>query len=320
MQDAFFSKVIPLAFLLSAGVVCAQEPPSFCDASSENPCIVQDTKTAFSSVRLLRDVSMIGVTYGGDIYGINKLFVSASEEPSGQGWNEISDYIATINQAKDKQVLVLDLRQESHGYINGIPITLTNWLNWINLGKTNEQSSQHQDSWLLQLKEKNRVSGVLTTAQFKDKDFSNGTEIVVDSVESEEELVSRLGFQYKRLFITDHQAPHDVEVDEFLKIIHQLPKNTWLHVHCRGGKGRTTTILVMYDMIKNADKVSFDEIIARHASIQPFYNLSEISRTDPVLSPYYEQRIIFLKYFYEYAKQSLQGDTGTWSEWKVLNF
>lgn len=320
MQDAIFSKVFPWLFLFTTAVAFSQESPTVCDASSENPCLVKDTKTAYSSVRLLRDVSMIAVTYGGDIYGINKLFVSASEEPSGIGWGEIAEYLATINQAKDKQVLVLDLRQETHGYLNGIPITLTNRFNWINLGKSNEQSRRDEASWLDELRQKETVSGVLTTAQFKENDFSSGTDIAIDSIVSEEEEVAKLGFKYKRLYISDHQAPHDAEVDEFLQLIQQLPKNTWLHVHCRGGKGRTTTILVMYDMLKNADKVSFDEIIARHASIQPFYNLSEISRTEPVLSPYYEQRIIFLKYFYQYAKQSLQGDAGTWSEWKALNF
>lgn len=44
------------------------------------------------------------------------------------------------------------------------------------------------------------------------------------------------------------QSPENI--DEFIKLYKSLPKDAWLHFHCEAGKGRTTTFLAMYDMMK----------------------------------------------------------------------
>lgn len=310
--NTFFS-----LFLLSYSVVYAQNLSKHCDSTLEHPCLVQDTKTNNSPIKLLRDVTTISDVYNGNTQGLTALFMSGSEAPSERGWAQIADYLGKKNPSS---VWVLDLRQESHGYLNGSAVTLVSWFNWINLGKDNEQSMLDQDNWLKKLSAKKKVTGVLTVQQYQDKEYANGAEVEIHSVENEAHLISKLGFKYSRLFLTDHRPPRDSEVDAFLKFINALPPNTWLHIHCRGGKGRTTTIMAMYDMLKNADKVSFEEIIARQASIFPYYNLLDLSHRNPTLTPYYEKRITFLRYFYEFSKQVLLGYTDTWSEWRIHNF
>ncbi|WP_454785271.1 phosphatase domain-containing putative toxin [Legionella sp. WA2024007413] len=290
-----------------------------CDASIHNPCIVQDSEFSSSSLKWLRDASMIAKAYQGNILGVNELTISGSEEPSEKGWKDISDYIVRHGHPRSKPVLVLDLRQESHGYLNGKAITLVSQYDWINRGKTNAQSLTDQENWLKSLQTQKKIRGILSSQQFASKDFSGGKTISVKKVKNEAELVSRLGFEYHHLYVTDHSAPSDEEVDTFLTIIQNAPKDTWFHIHCRGGKGRTTSFFVMFDMLKNADKVSFEEIIARHASIPPYYNLFEVNRAEAYLTPFYEQRILFLAHFYQFAQQRLKGYQGTWQEWNMSN-
>ncbi|KTD49231.1 fused DSP-PTPase phosphatase/NAD kinase-like protein [Legionella quateirensis] len=313
-------KVVLMMFFLIQGRVFSSPLPTVCDSSIENPCIVQDSKTQYSSVEWMRDVATIADAYNGNVQGIHDLYLSGSEEPSEKGWRIIAEYIAMRRPKNGKPVVVLDLRQESHGYLNGRAITLVSNYNWLNLGKTNAQSMQDQENWLASLRFRKSIPGILTVPQYRQKQYFNGKSMAVGTVRNEEYYVTKWGFEYHRLFITDHRAPLDSEVDAFLSLVRSKPKKTWFHVHCRGGKGRTSTILAMFDMLRNADKVSFDEIIERQASISPYYNLLEIYRGDPELTPYYIKRITFLKQFYEYSRQSLLGYSGTWSEWKELNY
>ncbi|HIA7953080.1 phosphatase domain-containing protein [Legionella pneumophila] len=312
-------KVVMLILLSTQSYASKLASSSVCDSTIENPCIVQDSKTQFSPVIRYREVASIADVYGGNITGINKFHLSGSEQPSEKGWEAIAESISRKMGAEAKKVIALDLRQESHGYLNGRAITLVSVYNWINLGKSNSQSTLDQENWLTGLRSRKIVNGVLTVPQYVAKQYSQGKSMVVSTVKNEEYYVYKKGFDYYRIFISDHRAPLDSEVDALVALIKNNPEDTWYHVHCRGGKGRTTTVFAMFDMLKNADKVSFEEIIARQASIPPFYNLMVTNREIPELTPYYEQRLQFLIHFYEFARQSLMGYSGTWSEWKKLN-
>ncbi|CAM3171598.1 tyrosine phosphatase II superfamily protein [Legionella steigerwaltii] len=316
MTNLHYIIITFITLSLTQGLAFAQAETNVCDGSIRNPCIVEDSELSSSPLKWLRDASMIATAYQGNTLGIKGLAISGSEEPSEKGWKDISEHIAKHGYSR---VLVLDLRQESHGYINGRAITLVSEYDWINRGKSNVQCLTDQEYWLKSLRTQKKISGVLSSQQFAAQEYSSGKTIPVKVVKNEEDLVSKLGFEYHRLYVTDHAAPSDSEVDTFLTLIKNVPKDTWFHIHCRGGKGRTTTFFVMYDMLKNADKVSFEEIIARHASIPPYYNLFEIHRADPFLTPYYEQRIIFLSHFYQFAQQLLKGYQGTWSQWNADN-
>ncbi|MGL5742025.1 MAG: tyrosine protein phosphatase [Legionella sp.] len=309
-------KITILTFLLTQGYVLAQTETKAGNGTIYPPLIVQDSASSSSPLKWFRKAMMMADHYQGNTVGVDELFISGSKEPSEKGWNAIFDAIIKQSSSKQKPVFVLDLRHESHGYLNGLPITLVSEHDWINKGKSNEQSLLDQENWLHSLNAQKKIAGVLSKHQFKAKEYSSGKTITVKKIQNEEDLVSRLGFVYHRLYITDHMAPGGSEVDSFLAIIINAPKNAWFHMHCRGGKGRTTTFLVMYDMLRNADKVRFADIIARNASIPPYYNLLEVHRRNSFFTPYYEQRLAFLSSFYRFAQHRLKGYQGTWSEWK----
>lgn len=310
--------IVLMMFILIQENVFASSFPAVCESSIEKPCIVQDSKTQHSPVQWLRDIATIADAYDGTVQGIQNMYLSGSEEPSEKGWRTIAEYIAMRRPKTGKPVVVLDLRQESHGYLNGRAITLVSNHNWLNLGKTNEQSAADQEDWLASLRSRKTVPGVLTVPQYREKQYFLGKSMAVATVRNEQYYVEKWGFEYHRLFITDHRAPSDADVDAFLALVKSKPKKTWFHVHCRGGKGRTSTVLAMFDMLKNADKVSFEDIIHRQASISPYYNLFDVYRDNPDLTPYYVKRLAFLMQFYEFSRQSLMGYAGTWSDWKVL--
>jgi hypothetical protein len=310
LQSSFF------LVLIYSNIVFSRQLGSVCDGTTTLPCLVQDTNTPYLHINNLRDTSMIAAYYQDDTSGVENLWSSASAIPDEYGWHELADYINKQSLKKPRRIVVVDLRQETHGYLNGQAINLTSYHNWINLGKSKQQVQLEEKAWLDTLRDKERVNDVLTPGQFDARAYDQGKTILIKTVKSEEQVVREAGFDYHRLNVTDHRAPLDTEVDDFVQFYKTLPPRTWLHIHCRGGKGRSTSFLTMIDMLNNADKVSFYHIIARQASIPPFYNLSEVYRLDPELTVYYEERLIFLTNFYLYAQQSLAGYNGTWSDWK----
>lgn len=287
-----------------------------CEATKERPCIVQDTADASEAVVRLRDMPMIKEFYHGNTAGVDGLHMSGSSEPSQDGWQQVANYIREKTGREPQQVLVLDLRQENHGYLNGNAITLCDLYNWLNLGQTASETLLTEASWLAALAKLANVDHVLTSQQFSKKDYSLGSSVTVEKLASEKEITAALGFAYYRIAVTDHRGPVDEAVDSFVNLIDQLPESSWVHVHCRAGKGRTATFLALYDMLKNADKASFNDIIARQAAIPPFYDLSQIIRAEPELTAFYQERLIFLNYFYQFAQEKLAGFEGSWSQWK----
>ena len=85
--------------------------------------------------------------------------------------------------------------------------------------------------------------------------------------------------QYIRIPVTDGNLPTDDMVKYFIDFVSKLPNDTWLHFHCKEGIGRTTTFMIMYDIMKNYKDVSLDDIIKRQVvlstisdkSAQDFY-------------------------------------------------
>lgn len=54
--------------------------------------------------------------------------------------------------------------------------------------------------------------------------------------------------KYVRIPVTDHCAPSSAAINVFRALAGEVTSNDWVHFHCHGGDGRTTTFLAMYDM------------------------------------------------------------------------
>lgn len=226
--------------------------------------------------------------------GLDTLNISGSEQFSGYNLPLLINSIGT-----SLPITVMDLRQESHGFINGYPVSWANLKNNANLGLTKEQVLSDENSKLNSIKLNIPVT------------FHNHPNITIIpmKVSSENQLVNSKSLSYIRIPVTDGKLPTDDMVNYFIELVKSKPKNTWFHFHCKRGMGRTTTFMIMYDMIKNSKEVTADDIIKRELQLANFDE-------NQIKSFYNNERSDFLQNFYKYCKENGDNFNVKWSDWK----
>jgi hypothetical protein len=238
--------------------------------------------------------------------GLGYLMASGSEQPS------LTELAGVIRGAGEKVTLV-DLRQESHAYIGEHPVSWYSAKNWANKGKTLAEIEADERS-RIEVLSKSR-SAVVTRIYAKDtegclSDVRN-EETAYLLAQSEEQAACSLGLGYVRIPVSDHSRPLDADVDRFILFIRSLAPGTWLHFHCHAGDGRTTTFMLLYDMLRNAGALGLEELAARQ------YLLGGV---DVLHTPHtgwkkelYNERAAFIGMFFEYAR-TRDFKTVSWSE------
>ena len=155
---------------------------------------------------------------------------------SGSGRFTVKQITKVRDLHPDKQVWVIDLRRESH-YIskNGNPYSF--------YGGRNDDNADKP--W--------------NTAEYYEQQKNPDP----DHYRYERDAIQSLGMKYLRLPITDHIEPPEGWMSRFLGEMSRIPKGDWIHVHCRGGVGRTTTVMTMIDMYRNRHFYTFEEYLDR---------------------------------------------------------
>jgi hypothetical protein len=210
-------------------------------------------------------------------------------------------------------VTIFDLRQEDHVFVNGEPISWYATNNWANVGKTNEAILASEATHVSAIK----AGSVLSLSDAKTKkggDASSVETVTVARVGTEKDIVTAAGAFYRRITVSDHSRPLDGEVDRFIADVRSLPADAWAHFHCRAGKGRTTTFLALYDMLRNASRVSLEDIVQRQSLLIGDYDLLAAA-DDAGKAGVAEDRTAFVRAFYEYARTNPNGKPMLWSEW-----
>jgi hypothetical protein len=80
------------------------------------------------------------------------------------------------------------------------------------------------------------------------------SDINVNTAATEQELAKNMRLSvdvdYIRLPITDHCPPPDAAVEQFLLwCLRRFGPDDWVHLHCHGGDGRTTSFMALFDMV-----------------------------------------------------------------------
>ena len=204
----------------------------------------------------------------------------------------------------------MDLRQETHLFVNGIPVSHYGKRNWGNVGKSYQTIINEERDYANKL-----VNTALPIASLDaDKNAINEQTLTVTSAKTEETIAKELGLRYVRFTATDHTWPDEASIDRFIAFYKTLPKNAWLHFHCEAGKGRTTAFMAMYDIMKNPD-IPLADILARQQLIGG-NNVAATSDKDTWKAPYYEEKAVMINKFYRYVQQNYQtGFELSWSEW-----
>lgn len=230
--------------------------------------------------------------------GLDTLNVSGSAQFCADGLKAIKDSIAYNNTIID-----IDLRQESHGFINGMAVSWANKSNNANKGLTKEQVIEEENNKLKSIEIGKPVV------------FSDSFTEIAREVMNENDLVKKNEIGYLRIPITDREKPSNDMVDYFVEFVRVLPENTWLHFHCKHGVGRTTTFMVMYDSIKNAKKVSLEDIMSRQVLIGG----KELLEGTSSIEVNSVKRSKFIIEFYRYCKENKDDFKTPWSQWVKEN-
>lgn len=184
-----------------------------------------------------------------NLSGLKDLNISGSQQFSKLGLELLKKQLPT-----NKNLVFFDLRQESHGFINGLPISWEGDGNKANMGLNYNQVVARNDAQLANIK----IGQPLTI---------KNTTIIPKEVYSEETLIKNNKNQYVRIPVTDTKLPTPEMVDLFVSSVNKLPKDSWLHFHCKEGIGRTTTFMTLYDMMKNAKTVPLNDIVLRQIKL-----------------------------------------------------
>ena len=132
---------------------------------------------------------------------------------------------------------------------------------------------------------------------------------------TEREVVMAAGAGYVRITVADHARPLDEEVDRFILSVRALPAGGWVHFHCRAGKGRSTTFMALYDMLRNAKHVSLEDIVSRQSLLLGDYNLLALGEQSGWKAGLAADRAAFVRAFFEYALANPGGQPALWTEW-----
>lgn len=243
--------------------------------------------------------------------GLSNLHLAGSQQFSTDGLQH------ALEKIPSKSIVVVDLRRESHGQLNGNAVSWYGPQNAANENKTPEQISVSESRLLSRLK-KARFKWLYQILEKSDDDFIEKTHrdfVRVNTVKSEQQLAAANHLDYKRFYVKDFHAPDDADVVRFVSFARNIPENTWIYFHCRAGKGRTTTFMSMYDMMKNAKHVSFEDILARQYALGGS-DLRDLPSQENFKYKFASHRLDFLRKFYEYAKNNNDDFSTTWQQWK----
>ena len=220
-----------------------------------------------------------------NLTGLEDLNISGSEQFSALNLPKL---ISAINTKLP--IIDVDLRGECHGFINNLPVSWENEANDANIGLTREQILNKETKYLESIK----LNVPITLSNYDKKT------IIPTQVFSENEWMNKNSISYIRINATDRILPTPENIDYFLQSILSSPKNCWFHFHCKEGIGRTTTFMIFYDMMKNYNNVSAQDIISRQINLPAFSEFDiELLTSD--------RRMALYNNFYNYCVK--YGDT-----------
>jgi protein-tyrosine phosphatase len=243
-----------------------------------------------------------------DATGLSELHASGSAEFTAAG-------LSLVLSRLRGPVTVFDLRQEDHVFVNGQPVSWYATNNWANAGKSHDAVVAEEAGRVQALVAGTRLELADDRSIKQEPGTTPPEEVTVGSVSSEADLVAAAGASYVRITVSDHARPSDAEVDRFIEAVRTMPPGGWAHFHCRAGKGRTTTFLVLYDMLRNAGRVSLKDIVDRQSVLAGDYDLLKPEGESGWKAAVFADRAAFVRAFYRYARANPGGSPMLWSDW-----
>ena len=311
----YLVSVLLLTPAVSFSATLVQKNPPVRPADADSPMLIWDVdrKLAAALPRNFRTTDDRLRANSGPKIPTNTGLTSLCASGSGEF---TTDGLKLLLERTRGPVTVFDLRQETHIFVNGLPISWFATNDWANVGRTHNEIEADEAARVKSLKPGSEIAVHPGAAIKKPGAIPSAPEnVTVEHASTERDLVEANRVAYVRLTITDHARPVDEEVDRFILAVRALPENGWAHFHCEAGRGRTTTFMVLYDMLRNASRVSLEDIARRQQLIGYDYDVLRPADPGNWKASYTDDRIAFIRAFYDYARANPGGGPQLWSEW-----
>lgn len=214
---------------------------------------------------------------------IKNLNISGSAQFNPKQVNHI------IKDINAKDILFVDLRQESHGFINNLAFSYFGNSYILNCGLNTTNVLKNEKILLSSVPINTNITIYKKTGEIY-KIIKSKT------VFDEETLITNSNSTYLRLPVKDEGIPSLEIVDNFVRLIKDKPKNLHIHFHCAHGIGRTTQFMVLYQIMNNDDNLSLKEILEY-----------QIKKGGADLTNL-KERAEFLDNFYKYVKENKENN------------
>lgn len=131
------------------------------------------------------------------------------------------------------------------------------------------------------------------------------------------------GIKYMDFPVIDHCGPDNEQTDNivtyfrenFLKADSTTDESVVIYAHCQGGAGRTSTVMLMADMIFHANIYSFEEIMQRQIDAGGSDIIKFVGNDHG--TPLRVARAKFIKRFYNYCRENRGNNfSKSWSCYK----
>ncbi len=191
--------------------------------------------------------------------------MSGSAQYSKEQLQQILSEIEARYKIARNKILIVDLRGEAHVFADAEPISI--------LDKKDESTAtkEYRSTQENIIKDKLANQNItviphrftLNHPPMISREVLEKQPItrIFSTIETEEEMVKGIGAQYLRIPIPDYSAPTPEQIQFFDEAIKKSGAE-WIHIHCHGGVGRSTTFMAVLDMIRQPN-LSLDEIIER---------------------------------------------------------
>lgn len=152
----------------------------------------------------------------------------------------------------DTPIWDIDLRQESHGFLNDAAVSWHGPQNAANRGLSAKEVEKDETA-RLQETLGHRVQA-LPMGRYDEEHIKESFAEKIAGWSTERGLAHIAGLGYQRFAATDMEWPAPEVIDGFVDFYRSLPKNHgWLFFHCQAGQGRTTTFMVLYELLAEPD-------------------------------------------------------------------
>lgn len=248
--------------------------------------------------------------------GLDNLCLSGSSRFSERQLSALTRWVE--EKAPGRKKIIVDIRSEAHGFVNGHSVSWYGYINWSNIGKRREQIVSEEERLIHSLQGTTILAGTIRSANNYVMTDSTWILVRADSAMTERETVERAGWEYRRITMLDHTFPADVVIDDMIDCYRSMPKDAWVHIHCQAGRGRTTLAMCLFDMMRNPD-VAMKDILYRQCQIggNSMYYQGDHPDEQPWRVSLFTETSYLVPLLYDYVQANYRNDfTVSWSEWK----